>query len=112
VVEPGRGLAGISDGNQVYVAAEEKAAISVCVLVDANGQDGEAGLVVVELDQRWHLDDAGRAPGGPEVEQHYPAPVICQMNCRVSVGNGEIGRNLAGLGGMRAAVAAGRECHW
>ena len=67
------------------------------------------GLLVVKLEQRGHLLDAGRAPGGPEVEQHHAAPVAGQMDGRRSVGDGEIRSCLPGLGRMRATVAARRE---
>ena len=50
VVKPGGGLAGVADGDEVDVPADEEAAVSVGVVVDADGEDGQIGPVVVEFD--------------------------------------------------------------
>jgi hypothetical protein len=60
---------------------------------------------MVEREQRGHLFDARYAPACPEVKQDNVAAVAGQMNGGRAVGDGEIGGNLAGLGGMRAAIA-------
>ena len=91
------------------MAAGEKAAVGVRIFVDADGQDGQVGLLVVQFEQRGHLLHAGRAPGRPEVEQHHLAAIAGQMDRGRAVGDGEIRGRLAGLGRMRAAVAARRK---
>jgi hypothetical protein len=68
-----------------------KAGVCVGILVDADGKDDQVGLVVVKIEERWQLDDAGLAPGGPEVEQDHPAPVARQVNGGGAVGDGEVG---------------------
>ena len=52
---------GVADSDQVNVAADEETAVRVGVIVDGNGQDGQVGFVVVEVEQRRHLGDAGAA---------------------------------------------------
>jgi hypothetical protein len=101
------GLLGVADGDEVDVAAKQEAGVGVGVLVDADGEDGEAGLVVVEFEKRWQFDDAGLAPSGPEVEQDDLAAITGEVDGGCAVGYGEIGGGLAGLGGMGAAVAGG-----
>jgi hypothetical protein len=60
-------------------------------------------------EQRGHLRNAGRAPGGPEVQYHYLSTVTGEVNRGGAVGNREVGSNLARLSRVRAAVAAGRK---
>ena len=67
-----------------------------------------SGLIVVELEQRWQLDDAGLAPGGPEVDQHHLAAIVGQMNGGGAVGDGEIWGRLAGLAGCAPRLQADR----
>jgi len=104
------GLLGrVADRGQVHVVANEKAVVSVRVFVDADGQNGQIGPVVVQFEQRGHLLDAGRAPCGPEVEQHHAAPIAGQMDSGRAVGDCEVGCCLACLCRMGATVAAGGE---
>ena len=91
------------------MAAGDEAAVRVRVFVDADGHNGKVGQLVVKLDQRRQLLDAGRTPCGPEVEQHYAALVAGNMDRRGAVGDGEVRSRLARLGRMRAPVAAGRK---
>src|ERR1035437_5970908 len=109
VKELGGFLVGVADRGQVHIVANEKAAVSLRIFIDADGQNGQIRPVVVQLQQRGDLLDAGRAPSGPEVEQYDAAPVIGQVDGSRAVGNGEVRGCQAGLGRMGAAVAAGRE---
>jgi len=100
-------LLGVADGDEVDVAADEELLIGVGVFVDADGEDGVLGMLVVELGERGQLEDAGLAPACPEVKQHDLAPVVGQMDRRGAVGYVEVGGRLAGLRGMAAAVTTG-----
>ena len=51
VVKLRRGLGRIADRNQVYMMADDKAAIIVRVFVDADSEDNDVGTVVVQLEQ-------------------------------------------------------------
>src|SRR5690348_1386033 len=60
--------------------------------VDAHRENPERGIraeVLLQALDRRHLDAAGLAPGGPDVEEQHPAPVVAQL--RGPVG-GEIHR--------------------
>ncbi len=109
MIEFGRALGGVADGDQVDVAAEEEAAVGVGIFVDADGKDGQIGLLAVEFEEGGQFHDARLAPGGPEVEQHNLASIVGQMNGRGSVGDSEVRGYLTGLGGMCAAVACGHQ---
>jgi len=109
--DSGSTLVGVADGDQVHVAADEEAFVFVFIFVDADGKDGEIGLIAVEFEERGQFQDARFALTPPEVEQDNPAAVAGQMDGGCAVGDGEIGGCLAGLGGMRAAVATGDEGH-
>ena len=86
----------------------DKSRISGAIVVDADGENGETGLLVVEREERGHLLDAGSAPRCPEIEQNDLATVTRQMNRGCAVGDGEVGSRPAGLRGMRTAVACGQ----
>ena len=107
VVELGGGLIGVADGDQVDMAAGDETGVGVGVFVDADGEDGQVGAVVVKLDQARHLLNAGGALRPPEVEQDDFAAIAGQVDGGCAVGYGEVGRSLAGEVGMCAAVARG-----
>jgi len=109
VVELCGALGGVADGGEVHMAAEDEAAVGVGVFIDADAEDGEIGTVVVELDEGRHLLDAGRAPGGPEVEQDNLAPVAGEMDGGGSIEDGEVGGRLVHLRRARAAITGGGE---
>jgi hypothetical protein len=86
----------------------DEARIGGAIVVDADGENGETGLLVVEREERGHLLNAGRAPGSPEIEQDNLATVARQVNRGCAVRDGEVGSKFAGLRGMRAAIARGQ----
>jgi len=90
VVELCGGLFGVADGDQVNVAASEEAAVRIGIVVDGNGENGQVGLVVVEIEQGRHLGDAGGALRPPEIEQNDAAAVSGEMNGSAAVGDVEI----------------------
>ncbi len=106
MVEPGSRLVRIADADEINVVASEEPAVSGWICIDADGEDCEVGAVVLKLKERGHLLDAGRAPGGPEIQENDAAAVIGQMNRSGTVGDGEVRGNFAGLAGVSATVAA------
>ncbi len=80
MVKLGGLLGGVADGDQVYMVAEEEAAVGAGVFVDADGYYGQAGQVMMQIKQRRRFFHTGPTPGGPEVEQHHLASVAGQMN--------------------------------
>ena len=109
MVEPGCTLVWVSYGGEVHAVAGDEAVVCVRVFVDADGEDGEIGAVVVEFNESWHLLDARRAPGGPEVEQDDLAAIAGEMDGGGSVRYVEVGGGFAGLRGARAAIAGGKQ---
>ncbi len=104
-VHLGHGLVGIADSGQVDVEALEEALVSIGVLVDAHGEDGDVGALVMELDQGGSLLDAGSAPAGPEIEQNNLTLVTGKMDGVLAVGNRKIGGFFANMRGFGAAIA-------
>ena len=78
--ELGRGLRGSRTVMRSTWRRAMKLVVGVGILVDAHGQDDQVGLVVVELEKGRQFDDAGLAPGGPEVEQHNLAAIVGQVD--------------------------------
>ena len=109
MVEPGGFLGGVAHGDQIHAMKRDEAAVGLRILVNADGQDDQAGHLVVQFEQRRHLNHAGLAPGGPEVEQHHAAPVAGQMNGGAAVGDGEVRSPVAGLCRVCTAIAASGE---
>ena len=105
----GRLLSRIANRDQVHMMADEEAVVCILVVIDADGHDGQIGVVMVKLDQRGHLLDAGGAPGCPKAEHNNTAPVAGQMDGGCAVGDGEIRGCLVRLSRMSAAIAAGSE---
>ena len=75
-VELCSGLAGVANRGQVHMASDDEVRIGIGIFVDADGEDDQIGLIVVQIKQRWQFHKAGLAPSGPEVEQHNFAPVV------------------------------------
>ena len=109
VEELGGGLIGIANCDEVYMAAEDEVRVGVCILVDADGEHHEVGVVVVQLEQGRQLLDAGGALAPPEVQQDDFAAIGSEVDRRGSIGDGEVGGALTCLRRMGAAVAGGGE---
>ena len=76
-----------------FVIAEEHAVIDLQLrkervdhlptfIIHGNAEHGETLIFVaaLEIHKPGDFDTAWAAPGGPEIEQHDLAPVICQMD--------------------------------
>ena len=99
---------GITHGEQVDVVVANELLVGAVVGVLADGENRHlVAQILLELDQRWHLFDAGRAPRRPEVEQHGLTPKLRQRDRLVGIGEREIGCRLVDLG--RAIAVAGGE---
>ena len=86
--------------------ASEKSAVRAGVFVDADGEDGEVGPVVVELHQCRRFLDAGRALAPPEIQQDDFAAVVGETDGVFAVADGEVGGDAVGIRGRCTAVAA------
>ena len=107
--ECGCGLFGIADSDEVYMTADKEILVFIRILVDAYADNRQVGQIVVQLDERGQLDQAGRAPCGPEIEQDDVAAIAGKVHGGGAVGDGKVRRQPAGLRGERTPVAAGRE---
>ena len=87
------------------MVADQEAGIGGGIVVNADGEDGQAGHLVVQFEERGQLLEAGGALAPPEVKQDHLAAIAGQMHGGGAVGDCKVGRGLVGLGGMRAAVA-------
>ena len=76
VKETGSSFTRIADGDQIDVAIADETGVLIGILIDADRQNSEIGIVVVELDQGRKLLDAGSAPGRPEVQQDDSASIV------------------------------------
>lgn len=102
-------LVGVADGDEVDVVLGEELVVNVGVLVHADRDDFEAGHLLVEREQAGKLFDAGRAPGGPEIEHDNVAAQLGEIDGVRAVGDGELGRGLVDVARVAAAIAAGNE---
>lgn len=105
----GSGLFGITDGDEVDVTAANEAGVRVRVLIDADAQDDQIRVIVVELKQGGKLRDAGRALAPPKVQEHDLAAVVGQVDGSSSVGDGKVGRPLVKLGRMCTSIASWKQ---
>jgi len=64
---------------------------------------------VVQLFQRRCFLDARGTLAPPEIQQHYLAPIVRQMNCVLAIADVEVRCNLVGIGWTRATIAAARK---
>jgi len=109
VEEAGSGLVGIADCDEIDVAVSDEVGVGAGIFVNADGENDDIWIFVVELEEGRHLLHAGCAPRGPKIEQNDFAAVVGQVHGGVAVGDSEVGGNFAGLRRMRAAVAAGNQ---
>lgn len=105
-------LAGVAGGGIVDAVLLEKSAVGGFVFIDRDTEDDAVtrGNALLEVDEGGSLFNAGRAPGGPEIEDDNFALVLGKGG-GLAVGEGEIdvfGR-LSGDGGFTLAVVGKRE---
>ena len=101
---------GVADGEQINVVVLDELLVGVVVVVLADGEDDNlVAELLLQLHQRRHLLDAGRAPRRPEVEHHGLAAELAERNGVLSIGDGEVGRGAADARRMRTAVAGSKQ---
>ena len=105
VVELRCGLRWVAHRDEIDVMTDKETGIGSGIVVDADGEDGQGGHLVVQFEERRQLLEARGALAPPEVEQDDIAAIAGQMHGGGAVGDRKIGRGLVGLRGMRAAVA-------
>ena len=91
------------------MSRNEELAIGLLVFVNADANDFDFGVLAMEVQQRGQLENARGAPCRPEIEQDDMTTVAGKVKRGGAVGQSEIRGWLAVLGGMAAAVAAGRK---
>ena len=102
-------LFGIADGDQIDVPIADEAGVGVGIVVDADRQNDQIGVVVMELEEGGEFLYAWSAPGGPEIEEHGVAAIAGEVDRTGSVGDSEIGGRFSGLVGVRAPIAGGEQ---
>lgn len=107
-VELGDLLVGVADGVEVDVETSKESAVGAGVFVDADGEDGDVGAVVVKLHEGWRLLDAGRALAPPEIQQDDFAAVAGEVDGVFAIADGEVGCNPVGVYGRCATVAGSK----
>jgi hypothetical protein len=97
---------GVADGEEVDLMPGEEALIDVGVLVITDGDYGDAGHPLLELEEAGELFDAGRAPGGPEVEENDVSVELAEVYGAGAVAEDELRGGFADVYGVAAAVAS------
>lgn len=59
---------------------DEEAAVDGVVFVLTDGDDGDIGHLTMKLNEAGKLFDAGRTPGGPQVEDDDVAAKFAEVN--------------------------------
>ena len=102
-------LRGVESCDEIDMVANDERRIGGAIVVDAHRENDKIGLLMMELEKGRQLLDTRHAPGSPKIEQDNLAAVAGKMNAGRAVRDGEIGRGLASLRGMRTAVARGQK---
>ena len=102
------GLIWVTNSGEVDVKAIEESAVGAGVFVDADGEDGQLGVLVMQGNESGCLLNTWWALTPPEVQQNDFASIVLKTNRVFAVGHGEIRSDFTGLCWMGAAVATGR----
>ena len=103
------GLARIAHCNEVYVVGLQEFGVGAWILINADGEDDDVRILVVELKERRHLFNTRGAPGSPEVEQYHLTAITAQMDGCIAVRNSEVWRHKPRLGRMGTAIASSKQ---
>src|SRR3989475_13212062 len=101
---------GIAVGREVDPLRPEESVVGGGVIVHADAQHGDSlwRKVLLQAVQRRHLFDAGRAPGGPEIEHHDLAAQVSELGRLAVKVEVEIMRGAAGRSEERRVGKEGR----
>lgn len=104
-------MVGVADGEEVDFVVGEETVIGVAVDVDTDAHDGDTFVLetLLELDEGRHFLDAGRAPGGPEIQNQNLALKVAEVNFAVGILHDEFGGGGPDVRRTGATVAAGEE---
>jgi hypothetical protein len=104
-------MIGIAHGKEIDFVQAQKTVIGVAVDVHTHAHHGDAfgAQALLELDQRRHFLDAGRTPGGPEVQHQNLALEVVKCDFAIRVLHGEIGSRGPDVGRPGATVTTGEQ---
>ena len=102
-------VGGVTHGEQVDVVVADELFVSALIDIRADRQDDHLiPKYLLHLHQGGHFGHAGRAPGGPKVQNHGFSAKLAQRNGMVGVCNCELRGVLAQLG-RAGALVTGRK---
>lgn len=96
---------GVANGNKVDVVLSKEPMVDVLILVLADGDDDNIGHLAMKLDKAGQLNNAWRAPGGPEIENDGVPAELAQFNSPGAIAYGKVRRDLFDVTGMTPAIA-------
>jgi len=81
-----------ADGEQIDVVIFQKFVISVGIIIDAYRQHSDVGSAkfLLQLHERRHFINTGRAPGSPEIQDDNLAPQLTKRDASVRVFDREV----------------------
>jgi hypothetical protein len=102
---------GVAVVREIHVVIAQEFFEGCGVFVDANAENGGTAGSKLRLERSEGIDfiDAGRAPGGPEIEDdHFAVHIGEVLGAAIDV-EGEVVGALAGDGGFALAIGGSRE---
>jgi hypothetical protein len=97
----------VVNGEQIDVIVDEVLAVSVDIVIEIDTENDELRHLLLEIDERGELFEAGSAPGSPEVENYYFAAVIVETDRLCAISDREVWSLFGYLCGVGTAVASG-----
>ena len=97
----------VVDGEKVDVVIDEELAVGIGIIIEIDAENDDLRHLFLQIDERGKLLKAGRAPGGPEIEDHNFAAIIGEADGFCAIDDGEVRRLFGELLGVGAAVASG-----
>ena len=102
---------GVAIGGESDVVGVKEIFVGLRVVVDADAEDGAAERrdAVLQLVQGLRFFDAGRAPGGPEIEEHDFAAKVGEMGGFAIEREGEVPGGGSAQTRLTLAIIGARE---
>jgi hypothetical protein len=89
------------------VVLGEEAVVYVGVLIHADRDDFYVGQLFLQGEEAGQLFDAGRAPGGPQVEDNDASAQLAEVDGSAAIAQDKLLCGLVDVAGMASPVAAG-----